>query len=510
MRHWRASPADVKQVTHTTPGRGCPIRILVVGGGCAGMSAALGLQHALGPRLRSGQAEITVVEPQPYLTYHPLLAEVAAGTIDPRHVVVPLRRVLPDCRVLTARISRIDHATRRAWVDTAPRGEAGSIGELRYDHLVMAPGSVSRTDPVPGLAEHGLGFAGVGEAVALRNHVLEQLDLASSTRDPELRQAALTFVFVGAGYAGIGALAELEDMARFAVRGYHNLAPDDLRWVLVEATGRILPAESPDLAEHTLAELRERSIDVRLGTTLESAVDRVMTLSDGSRFAARTLVWTAGVRPSPFWSPPTCRSTPPAGSAACPRCRSSARTAPRSRGPGRRATARPCPTRLRTACCAPPTPSTRLPRPACSPPTWRPDSTAARRPRTGPNGSTARPRSASAGASRTPAAAGSPAAGPGGCTGPVTCAGCRAATGASGSSWTGCWAECSAGRSSPSAPWNTPGPNSSRDSRNATDSRTPPTPVTAAGIRTRRADGTASTTAPRPGRISQTGDHGLC
>jgi NADH dehydrogenase len=263
------------------------------------MSAALGLQQALGPRLRSGQAEITVVEPQPYLTYHPLLAEVAAGTIDPRHVVVPLRRVLPDCRVLTARISRIDHATRRAWVDTAPRGESGSIGELRYDHLVMAPGSVSRTDPVPGLAEHGLGFSGVGEAVALRNHVLEQLDLASSTRDPELRQAALTFVFVGAGYAGIGALAELEDMARFAVRGYHNLTPDDLRWVLVEATGRILPAESPDLAEHTLAELRERSIDVRLGTTLESAVDRVMTLSDGSRFAARTLVWTAGVRPAP-------------------------------------------------------------------------------------------------------------------------------------------------------------------------------------------------------------------
>ncbi|MFD0529452.1 NAD(P)/FAD-dependent oxidoreductase [Kitasatospora arboriphila] len=164
----------------------------------------------------------------------------------------------------------------------------------------MTPGSVSRTDPVPGLADHGLGFGSVGEAVALRNHVLEQLDLASSTRDPELRQAALTFLFVGAGYAGVGALAELEDMARYAVRGYHNLTADDLRWVLVEATDRILPQESADLAAHTLAELRERSIDVHLGTTLESAADRVMALSDGSRFAARTLVWTAGVRPAPL------------------------------------------------------------------------------------------------------------------------------------------------------------------------------------------------------------------
>jgi len=263
------------------------------------MTAALRLQQLLRPELRAGRAEITVVEPQPYLTYHPLLAEVAAGSIDPRHVVVPLRSTLPDCRVLTARVTRIEHEARRAWVDAAPRGELRLPTELPYDILVMAPGSVSRTASVPGLAEHGLGFATVGEAVSLRNHVLEQLDLASSTRDPELRQAALTFVFVGGGYAGVGALAELEDMARYAAKGYHNLRPEDLRWVLVEATDRILAEESPELAAHTLAELRERNIDVRLKTTLESAADRVMVLSDGSRFAARTLVWTAGIRPAP-------------------------------------------------------------------------------------------------------------------------------------------------------------------------------------------------------------------
>ncbi|WP_371503372.1 FAD-dependent oxidoreductase [Kitasatospora sp. NBC_00374] len=271
-----------------------------MGGGCAGLTVGLRLQQTLRPRLRSGEDEITVVEPQPYLTYHPLLAEVAAGTIDPRHVVVPLRRTLPDCRVLTARVTRVDHAGRRVRIDAAPPGEQGLTTELPYDLLVMAPGSVSRTAPVPGLAEHGLGFASVGEAVGLRNHVLEQLDLASTTRDPELRQAALTFVFVGAGYAGVGALAELEDMARYAAKGYHNLDADDLRWVLVEATDRILPEESAELAAHTLAELRERSIDVRLATTLESAADRLMTLSDGSTFAARTLVWTAGTRPAPL------------------------------------------------------------------------------------------------------------------------------------------------------------------------------------------------------------------
>ncbi|MFF2039344.1 NAD(P)/FAD-dependent oxidoreductase [Kitasatospora sp. NPDC058170] len=264
------------------------------------MSTALRLQRGLRERLRRGEAEITVVEPQSYLTYHPLLAEVAAGSIDPRHVVVPLRRALPDCRVLTARITRIEHATRRAWADAAPHGEPSAPVELDYDVLVVAPGSVSRTLPVPGLAEHGLGFSTVGEAVGLRNHVLEQLDLASATRDPALRQAALTFVFVGAGYAGVGALAELEDMVRHAVRGYHNISPEDLRWVLVEATDRILAEESPELAAHTLAQLRERSVDIRLRTTLESAVGRVVALSDGGRFAARTLVWTAGVRPSPL------------------------------------------------------------------------------------------------------------------------------------------------------------------------------------------------------------------
>ncbi|WP_377274231.1 NAD(P)/FAD-dependent oxidoreductase [Peterkaempfera sp. SMS 1(5)a] len=260
------------------------------------MYAALRIQR----RLNRGEAEITVVEPQPYMTYQPFLPEAAAGSIDPRHVIVPLRRVLRGCTVVTGEITALDHRAHLARAATPATLSTGAPDlEIPYDLLVVAPGSVSRTLPVPGLAEHGIGFKTVEEAVGLRNHVLEQLDIASSTRDPAVRQAALTFVFVGGGYAGVEALAELEDMARYATRYYHNVTPDDLRWILVEATDRILPEVSPELGRYTVSELRGRNIEVRLGTRLESLTDRIVVLSDGSRFAARTLVWTAGVRPAP-------------------------------------------------------------------------------------------------------------------------------------------------------------------------------------------------------------------
>ncbi|MFC5907149.1 NAD(P)/FAD-dependent oxidoreductase [Streptacidiphilus monticola] len=254
-------------------------------------------------RLRPGEAQVTVVDPKSYMTYQPFLAEAAAGTVDPRHVVVPLRKVLPDCRVVLGRLEILEPARRHAVVSLPPpvRGttEPGAL-EIDYDLLALAPGAVSRILPVPGLAEHGIGFRSVEEAVSLRNHVLEQLDLASSTRDPQLRQAALTFVFVGGGYAGTGALAELEDMARYATRHFHNIRAEDLRWVLVEAGDRILPETEPEVGRRTTEELRDRAIDVRLGTRLESVGDDgLVTLSDGSRFLARTLVWTAGVRANP-------------------------------------------------------------------------------------------------------------------------------------------------------------------------------------------------------------------
>ncbi|MCX5146920.1 NAD(P)/FAD-dependent oxidoreductase [Streptomyces sp. NBC_00320] len=280
----------------TAPGTPPRTRILVVGGGYVGMYTALRLQR----KLRAGEAEVTVVSPEPYMTYQPFLPEAAAGSISPRHVVVPLRRVLGKCRIVTGEVQRIDHAKRTATVSTLATADEGTgAQELEYDEIVVAPGSVSRALPIPGLADYAIGFKAVEEAIGLRNHVIEQMDIASSTRDPALRDAALTFVFVGGGYAGVEALGELEDMARYAARYYHNVKPEDMKWVLVEASDHILPEVGPELGVYTIRELRRRNIDVRLETRLESCENRVAVLSDGARFPTRTVVWTAGVKPHP-------------------------------------------------------------------------------------------------------------------------------------------------------------------------------------------------------------------
>ncbi|MFF7249458.1 NAD(P)/FAD-dependent oxidoreductase [Embleya sp. NPDC008237] len=269
-----------------------PERILIVGGGYVGLYTALRLQR----KLKAGEATVTVVEPQSYMTYQPFLPEAAAGAISPRHVVVPLRSVLPKCRIVTGTVEHVNHAKKTATIELLN----GETYDASYDLLVVAPGSVARTLPIPGLAEWGIGFKTVEEAIALRNHVLEQMDTASSTRDPSIRDHALTFVFVGGGYAGVEALAELEDMARYACRYYHNITPADMRWILVEASPRILPEVGEDMGRYTVAELRRRGIDVRLNTRLESARDRHVVLSDGTEVDASTLVWTAGVKPSPM------------------------------------------------------------------------------------------------------------------------------------------------------------------------------------------------------------------
>ncbi|MFB7934836.1 MULTISPECIES: NAD(P)/FAD-dependent oxidoreductase [Streptomyces] len=275
-------------------------RILVVGGGYVGMYTALRLQRRLKRELDRGEVEITVVTPDPYMTYQPFLPEAAAGAISPRHVVVPLRRVLDRCRVVIGEATAVDHAKRTATISTLATEEEGTGGQrLAYDELVLAPGSVSRTLPVPGLADHGIGFKTVEEAIGLRNHVIEQMDIASSTRDPAIRDAALTFVFVGGGFAGVEALGELQDMARYAARYYHNIRPEDMKWILVEASDRILPEVGEEMGRYTVTELRRRNIDVRLRTRLDSCADRVAALSDGARFPTRTVVWTAGVKPHP-------------------------------------------------------------------------------------------------------------------------------------------------------------------------------------------------------------------
>jgi NADH dehydrogenase len=266
--------------------------ILIVGGGYVGMYTALRLQK----KLRRSEARITLVDPQNYMTYQPFLPETAAGSLEPRHVVVPLRKVLRHCRVLTGMVTGIDHARKTATVLPLE----GPEQQVSYDQIVVAPGSVVRTLPIPGLAEVGIGFKTVGEAIYLRNHVLSRLDYAASVTDDAHRTRALTFVFIGGGYAGIEAFAELEDMARYATRYYGNVDPDDMRWVLIEATGRILPEVSVPMSEYTVRQLITRNMDIRLNTRVNSLVDGHVVLSDGEEFDAETIVWTAGVKANPI------------------------------------------------------------------------------------------------------------------------------------------------------------------------------------------------------------------
>jgi NADH dehydrogenase len=267
-------------------------RVLIVGGGYVGMYAALRLQK----KLRRSNVRITVVDPRSYMTYQPFLPEAAAGSLEPRHVIVPLRRTLKHCQVITGRVTSVNHAERTARVEP----HVGEPYDMSYDVLVMAVGSIARTLPIPGLADFGIGFKQVEEAIAMRNHVLDRLDVAASTGDEKARQRALSFVVVGGGYAGVEALAELQDMAVDALRYYPYLKREHMRWVLVEAANRILPEVGEEMGRYTVDELRRHGIDVKLNTRLESVVDGHVVLSDGTEFDSETLIWTAGVKANPM------------------------------------------------------------------------------------------------------------------------------------------------------------------------------------------------------------------
>jgi NADH dehydrogenase len=266
-------------------------RILVVGAGFAGLYAALGLRSLV----KAGH-HVTVVNEQNFMQYQPFLPEVASGTIDPRAVVVPLRPVLRHCEIVIGEVERLEHEERRARIRLADGRERLEP----YDVVVLAPGSTSNVLPIPGLAEHGIGFKTVQEAIFLRNRVLSRLDVAAAADDEELRRAALTFVFVGGGYAGVEALGELEDLARDALGAYPTLGHEDTTWILVDVADAILPELGDELARYAVEQLAQRGVEVAVRTRLESCRGGVVTLSDGRSFAAQTLVWTAGVRPSPL------------------------------------------------------------------------------------------------------------------------------------------------------------------------------------------------------------------
>jgi NADH:ubiquinone reductase (H+-translocating) len=264
--------------------------VVIAGGGFAGAHAARELERVM-PRQ---SARLNLVNDVNFLLYTPFLPEAAAGTLEPRHVVTPLRDMLRRTYLRLGAITAHDPAARTVEL----RSHEGTVEEIRYDQLVLALGSVSRLLPVPGL-ERAIGFKSLADAIWLRNHVIETLEAANASEDAARRTEQLTYIFVGGGYAGVEALAELQDFAVDAMDRYPRARLHGMNWILVEAQDRILPETDADLAEYALHELRGRGIDVRMGTRLEELTESTARLSTGETFPTRTVVWTTGVAPHP-------------------------------------------------------------------------------------------------------------------------------------------------------------------------------------------------------------------
>lgn len=265
--------------------------VVIAGGGFGGLYAARRLER----RLPRHSARILLVSDVNFLLYTPLLPGAAAGSLEPRHVVVPLREELEWADIRLGRVTRADPARNEVYVDTVD----GRKETLHYDQLIVSPGSVSRVLPVPGLAEHGLGFKTLADAIAVRNRALLNLEIAESLPTDEARREYLTFVFVGAGYAGLEGIAELQDYVADVIDRYPRCRTTGARFVLVEARERVMPETPASLAEFATRELRGRGMEILTNTLLESAEASAVTLSTGERIPARLLCWTAGVRPAP-------------------------------------------------------------------------------------------------------------------------------------------------------------------------------------------------------------------
>jgi NADH:ubiquinone reductase (H+-translocating) len=268
--------------------------VLIVGGGFGGAYAAQEFERIL----RRRHERVLLVAPDNFLLFSPLLPEAASGTIEPRHAVIPLREILHRTDLVVGTIETLDVDARTA----VAVDETGTRTNVSFRAVVISPGSTARVLPIPGLTEHAVGFKNLTDAIWLRNRVLAQLETANATIDETRRRALLTFTFIGGGYAGVEALAELESLARDALRMYPKLRPGDLRWVLIEAQPTLLPGLAPMLARYSERLLRDRDVEVYTESRLASCIDSVVTLDrpDVTPYGSDTIVWTAGQRPSPF------------------------------------------------------------------------------------------------------------------------------------------------------------------------------------------------------------------
>lgn len=266
--------------------------VVIAGGGFGGAAAARELERVLPKQ----SARLLMANETNFALYTPFLPEAAAGTLEPRHVVTPLRDILKRTYLRIGQV--VGHDPQAKTIEL--QAKYGRTEILPYDQLLLSLGSVSRVLPIPGLSEHAVGFKSLADAIYLRNHVVETLEEANATDDPARREELLTYVFVGGGYAGLEALAELQDFAADAMDRYPRARLHGMRWVLVEAADRVLPEIDLQLATYALRELRGRGIDIRLETTLEEVGADFARLSGGETLPTRTVVWTAGVAPQPI------------------------------------------------------------------------------------------------------------------------------------------------------------------------------------------------------------------
>lgn len=267
-------------------------KILIVGGGYAGFYTAWKLEK----HLRSSEAEVTMVDPRPYMTYQPFLPEIAAGSIDPRYALVAHRKHLKRTEVITASVTGINHAAKTATITP----EVGEPWEAEYDIIVVTAGSVSRTFPIPGVADEAIGLKNIEEAIAVRDRILTNFDKAATLPAGPERDRLLTFVVVGGGFAGIEAFAEMRSFASYLVRQYPEIAFEDTHFHLIEAMGRIMPEVSLKTSEWVIKNLASRGAEIHLNTQLTSAVGGKIEQSDGLTYESDLIVWTAGVMASPM------------------------------------------------------------------------------------------------------------------------------------------------------------------------------------------------------------------
>ena len=267
-------------------------KILIVGGGYAGFYTAFKLEKLLA----KNEAEVTMVDPLPYLTYQPFLPEVVAGSIEARHAVTSHRRHLKTTNVVAGKVTNIDHANKTATIEVPGLKPY----QQQYDQIVVTAGAVSRTFPIPGVADEAIGLKTIEEAVEIRNRIITNLDKAANLPLGAARTRLLTFVVVGGGFAGIEVFAEMRSLVSYLLRYYPNITFEDTQFHLIEAMGRIMPEVALDTSEWVIKNLDARGAKIHLNTQLQSAVKGKIELSTGESFESDVIVWTAGVMAHPF------------------------------------------------------------------------------------------------------------------------------------------------------------------------------------------------------------------